>query len=166
MTTMARPHTKQAVYRAEWTVRDILDRSSEAPTVEIHGSTITVPVERKFGDLVSVQRYVDKVLALNWVRAAYDRASVPVRVRVRKGNSYAHHQGDEIAVPIEKGASRQSWAMRELVVLHELAHHLAIGHGHDARFVEVFADLVTNLIGEEAGFLLRSCCYDEGVQIG
>jgi putative metallohydrolase (TIGR04338 family) len=164
--TSTKAHAATSLDRAENVLYDILDRASQAPTVQIHGSTVVVPVERKFGDLPSVQRYVDRVLSLNWVRGTYPAAG-PVRVRERKGHTSAHYSGGEIAVPVPHHASRRNWAMREMVILHELAHHLAgTGCGHDARFADALVSLVTGVMGDEAGFLLRALFYDEGVKIG
>jgi putative metallohydrolase (TIGR04338 family) len=55
--------------------------------------------------------------------------------------------------------------MRELVILHELAHHLAPGDAHGAAFVARFVHLVGELIGDEAAFLLRSALLDAGVAL-
>lgn len=127
-------------YDAEYLLRDMFAR--EAP-VSIAGSTLTLPVERKFADLPSIQRYVSRVL--------------PVRtptVRARKGTAKAHYWAvrNEIAIP-ETGTR---WAMREIVVLHECAHVLApAGSKHGPAFQEVFTDLLSQQIGPEAGWLYR-----------
>jgi putative metallohydrolase (TIGR04338 family) len=57
------------------------------------------------------------------------------------------------------------WAMRELVVLHELAHHLTPGDQHGSAFVATFVELVAELVGTEAAFLLRSALLDAGVAV-
>ncbi|MGY2063581.1 TIGR04338 family metallohydrolase, partial [Nocardia gipuzkoensis] len=104
----------------------MFDRADEAGvrTVELHGSQITLPIERRFASVESVQNYADRVLALNWVRAQWDRAAAPVTVRSRAGTTAAHYESDRavLAVPLHTRGS--AWALRELVVLHELAHHL------------------------------------------
>lgn len=158
-------HSRESVYAAERALRDVLDRPG---TIQLHGSTVVVPVERKFGDLAAVQRYVDAVLALNWVRENYPQARTPITVRVRKGQQFAHYEPlpPIIAMPVQERASHKQWAMREIVALHEIAHHLTPHHQHDARFTAVFVELVTGVMGEEAGFLLRALFYDEGVAIG
>jgi putative metallohydrolase (TIGR04338 family) len=68
-----------------------------------------------------------------------------------------------IAVPTHRVGGR--WAMRELVVLHELAHHLSGGADHGAEFVTVLLCLVAELVGAEAGFLLRSALLDAGASV-
>ena len=155
---------KAAVYSAEQLVRRLLDRSAQFPTLQVAGSTITLPVEKRFGSAEAVQAYVDAVLALNWVRAAWPSAG-PVRVRERAGDTLAHYSAGVIAVPTRRIGS--SWALRELVVLHELAHHLAAPgeQTHGAQFVGRFIELVTEIIGPEAGLLLRVTMSEQAVQI-
>jgi putative metallohydrolase (TIGR04338 family) len=144
----------------------MIDRRDEFPLAAAFGSRVAVPDDRKFGDIDSVQRYVDAVLALDWVRrAAPTQAALPVRVRARNGAARAEYEfaTRTIAVPPHRVGGR--WAMRELVVLHELAHHLAAEPGHGPAFVGVFLQLVEELVGPEAGFLLRSAFLDAGVTL-
>lgn len=131
-----------------------------ALTVQIAGSTLTLPVERKFASIASVQTYCDAVLALNWVHAKW--GGDPVRVRERRGQRFAHYERDTktIAVAPRLGGD---WGMRELVILHELAHHLCPASGHGPVFAELFLDLVTQVIGFEAGLLLRIAYADHNV---
>lgn len=128
---------------------------------------MTLPVERKFGSIDSVQRYVEQVLALGWVRQRWERAGEPVVVRERAGAAQAHYQrvGSVMAVPGHRSGS--GWALRELVILHELAHHLApeIEIAHGGGFVERMVTLVGEIIGPEAGLLLRVTLLDVGVEI-
>ncbi|MFE7718253.1 TIGR04338 family metallohydrolase [Nocardia rhizosphaerihabitans] len=159
------------VYDAEQLVRGVFDRAQEFGhrTVEVYGSQITLPVERRFASVESVQSYVDKVLALNWVRAQWDRAAVPVRVRARSGASAAHYEPADavLAVPLHTGAT--AWALRELVVLHELAHHLAPAEGetpHGPEFCSRYAELVDGAIGPEAALLIRATFAGCGVRFG
>lgn len=159
---------RSRVYEAENLVHRLLDRSAEHPVVEIAGSRLTLPPERRFGDITAVQTYVDRVLALTWVRRAWPRATGPVRVRERAGASRAHYErtGATIAVPTHRTGG--GWALRELVVLHELAHHLApddeVAHG--GAFVSRLLDLVDGVVGPEAALLLRITMHDTGVRIG
>jgi putative metallohydrolase (TIGR04338 family) len=155
------------VYEAEAVLAGLIDRRARFPTVDAFGSRVAVPDDRKFGDIESVQRYVDAVLALDWVRRlAPGRAGVPVRVRARAGATRAEYDSvaRTIAVPPHQVGGR--WAMRELVVLHELAHHLTPGAEHGPAFVAILLELVAELVGTEAGFLLRSALLDAGVPTG
>jgi len=154
------------VYEAEQLLARLVDRRDEYPLAAAFGSRVAVPDDRKFGDLESVQRYVDGVLALAWVRrTAPDRAAVPVRVRARRGAARAEYDfaTHVIAVPPHRVGGR--WAMRELVVLHELAHHLADEPGHGPAFVGRLLDLIDGMVGAEAGFLLRASLLDVGVAV-
>ena len=149
------------VYEAEQTLATMIDRRLDFPVVSAFGSRVTLPDDRKFGDLDSVQRYLDAVLALDWVASPR-----PVRVRARAGATKAEYEfaTSMIAVPPHRVGGR--WAMRELVILHELAHHLSQAADHGPAFTTSFLELVTELVGAEAGFLLRSGWLAAGVAVG
>jgi putative metallohydrolase (TIGR04338 family) len=142
---------RQRVYAAQNQVCHLMDWSplDAPPKVTIHGSTITLQPDRKFGDLASVQRYVDAVLQLNWVQQRWSPG--PVRVRERRGQTKAHYLLGEIAVP-----TQWRWALREMVVLHELTHHLAPPEEHHgAIFQETLTALLRELVSYEAAFLFE-----------
>jgi putative metallohydrolase (TIGR04338 family) len=154
--TRADPH-RATLYEAEAMLAALIDRRADFPIIAAYGSQVVVPDDRKFGDVAAVQRYVDAVLALDWVRRlAPDRAGRPVVVRARAGATKAEYNNatHTIALPTHRVGGR--WAMRELVVLHELAHHLSPGVEHGPEYARVLLELVEELIGTEAGFLLRS----------
>jgi len=156
------------VYEAENLVHRIFDRSAEFPEVDIAGSRLTVPVERHFATLESVQAYVDAVLESSAVRDAWARAQVPVAVRARRGQQQADYQRLTAvpAVPLHVG--NRAWALRELVILHEVAHHLAESDDeepHGPAFTERLIALTGLVVGPEAAFLLRTTMWDNGVQI-
>jgi putative metallohydrolase (TIGR04338 family) len=162
-----RDSQRQRVYDAEAALTALIDRRSDYPIARAFGSRVAVPDDRKFGDLDSVQRYVDAVLALGWVRAtAPERAALPVRVRARAGATKAEYEftTHTIAVPPHRIGGR--WAMRELVVLHELTHHLVPEAGHGPSFTARLLELVEELVGSEAAFLLRSGFLEARVRIG
>lgn len=54
------------------------------------------------------------------------------------------------------------------VVLHELAHHLEPDNSdfssHGGQFVDRFVTLVSEVIGQEAGFVLRATMHQTGVE--
>lgn len=135
--------------------------------VEIAGSRLTLPPERRFGDVDAVQDYVDRVLALNWVRSSWSRARLPVRVRERAGSTRAHYEraGACMAVPTHRSGS--GWALRELVILHEVAHHLAgdAESSHGGPFVDRLLALVDGVVGAEAALVMRITMLDTGVQV-
>lgn len=154
-----------AVYAAEQQATRLFDRSAAFPVIEIAGSHLTLPPETRFGDLAAVQRYADGVLASDWVRDRWPTAAArPVTVRPRRGVTKAHYEpaGAVIALPPARG--RDAWALRELVVLHEIAHHLGAGDvTHGAAFRERMLALVAGVVGAEAALLLRVCLADQGL---
>ncbi|MFD3744708.1 TIGR04338 family metallohydrolase [Nocardia sp. NPDC058633] len=166
-----RDSQRAMVYDGEQLVRGVFDRADEFGhrTIDVYGSQLTLPVERRFASVASVQSYADKVLALNWVRARWERASVPIRVRARGGAGAAHYEPATavLAVPLHTGST--AWALRELVVLHELAHHLAPDPGqppHGPEFCTRYAELVDGVIGPEAALLVRATLTGCGVRFG
>ncbi len=166
--TGSRDGQRQRVYDAEHLVHRIFDRSAEYPIIEVAGSRVTLPVERRFGGVEDVQRYLDLVLGQRWVVDRWPRARVPVLVRERVGASKAHYErvGAVMAVPGSRAGS--GWALREWVVLHELAHHLADGAevAHGPPFVDRMLTLVDGIVGPEAALLLRVTLLDVGARIG
>ncbi|MEK8074071.1 TIGR04338 family metallohydrolase [Rhodococcoides navarretei] len=166
----ARDAQRAAVYDAEQLVRTMFDRAEERDIRVVHvmGSQLTLPVERKFASIDSVQAYVDAVLALDWVAATWPDAGRVITVRARSGSAAAHYETDTatIAVPLHRGNS--AWALRELVVLHELAHHFADENEqqHGGAFVDRYITLVSEIVGFEAGFVLRAMMAENGVRIG
>jgi putative metallohydrolase (TIGR04338 family) len=148
------------VYAAEDFVRTLFDRASEHGnrTVDFFGTQLTLPPEGRFASAAAVQRYVDEVLA----HVGADR---PVTVRPRRGIAAAHYEstdaGPTIAVPDRRG----TWALRELVVLHEVAHHLCDAEPpHGPQFVATFCELAEAVMGPEVAHVLRVVYAKEGVR--
>lgn len=115
---------RSAVYAAEEQVAHLLERADRFPIVEVAGSHITLPIERRFADIASAQRYVAAVLDLRAVRADWPAAARPVTVRARRGAARAHYEFATATIALPLGDTRDRWALRELVLLHEIAHHL------------------------------------------
>ncbi|MBF6082632.1 TIGR04338 family metallohydrolase [Nocardia cyriacigeorgica] len=167
-----RDSQRAKVYDAEQLVRGAFDRADEFGhrTVDVFGSQITLPVERRFASVDSVQDYCDRVLALNWVASQWARASTPVRVRARAGTTAAHYETDGAVLAVPLHASGTAWALRELVVLHELTHHLEPRPGerapHGPEFCSRYVELVDGVIGPEAALLLRGTMIGCGVRLG
>jgi putative metallohydrolase (TIGR04338 family) len=155
-----------AVYAAEDQWSAVLDRGG---TVDFFGSRIDVPMQRRFGDLASVQRYVADVMTGPFVAVAYPDAG-PVTVRERSGQRGAHYEPGPavIAIPL-----RTMWAAREAVVLHEIAHHLACSTGpvvrgprwHGTEYRSAMCGLVAATLGEPAALLLRAGYEESGVRL-
>lgn len=156
---------RSRVYAAEEFVRNLFDHAARSSSrcVEFFGESITLPPEARFGSTSSVQRYVDDVLALPIVTERWPgRGSVTVRDR--RGVRAAHYEsGGVIAVPQRTGVD---WAMRELVILHELAHHLcgADTPAHGSEFTETLCQLTAAVMGPEVGHVLRMVYVRGGVR--
>ncbi|WP_030516680.1 TIGR04338 family metallohydrolase [Nocardia sp. NRRL WC-3656] len=164
MTARPRDGQRRKVYDAEHRLRVLFDLADRTPgrTVELFGSQISVPIERRMGTVESVNAYLDAVLALPSIRVRYPHAAVPVRVRARRGSRYAHYEPATatIAVPLRERA------VRELLVLHELAHHLRPRPaGHGPEFCRVFCDVLDTVVGAEAGWLMRTLLHDTGARL-
>jgi len=155
------------VYAAEEFVRTLFDRATEhgSRSIEFFGAQLTLPPEARFGSVASVQRYVDDVLALPAVRRGWPKVA-PVRVRARRAASAAHYENRDgtgvIAVP---DLATADWAMRELVVLHEIAHHLCdASPPHGSHYVATLSRLAELVMGPELGHVLRVVYAKEGVR--
>ena len=151
-TIRARPPDRQRsqVYAAEQTWSMRLDAARlGARRAVVAGSSIVLPVEVRFGSLDAAARYADDLLS-RW-------DVPPVVLRARRGQAKAHWEAPgTVALPwSERG---ETWAMREAVVLHELAHHLAFHldgePGHGPAFPARLLELVGAALGEQAAFVL------------
>ncbi len=157
------------VYRAEdaWAAR--LDAARRgAPLAVVAGSRVVLPAERRFGELEHAAGYLARVLALPDVRARFG-AVPPVALRLRRGARAAHWEAPgTVALPVPPRG--EPWALRETVLLHELAHHvghhagLAVHHG--APYPAIALALVGAVLGEEAALALRVEYGAERVTVG
>jgi putative metallohydrolase (TIGR04338 family) len=142
----------------------------EAPgtTTRVGGVAVTVPPEARFATVGSVAEHVERVLARPSVRERFPRAVEPVAVRARRGPSSAHYEVGPPAVIAVPADVDGRWALRELVVLHELAHHLddTGGPAHGPGFAATLVDLVADVIGPEAGWIYRILFTESDVPIG
>ena len=90
----------------------------------------------------------------------------PLSVRARRAATAAHYEYRDgtgvIAVPDRDTAD---WALRELVVLHEVAHHLCQAEPpHGPEFVATICALTELVMGPELGHVLRVVYAKEGVR--
>ena len=112
--------------------------------MDFHGSRIVLPQQRAFADLDEVREYVVRVCAAQGIRAP--------KVRHRRGAARAHYeQPGVIALP-----EGEDWAMREAVVLHELAHHVCGTMDHGPAFTASMLGLVEHELGAEAALVLST----------
>lgn len=146
---------RQAVYRAEDQWSAVLDRGGE---VDFFGSLLTAPVQLRFGTLGDVDTYVAHVCS--------NHSIAPPGVRHRKGGTRAHYEAESktIAIPTD-----HAWAMREAVVLHEVAHHICViehsSNLHDEHFTGIMLTLVRTELGHEAELLLRTGYQSAGASV-
>ncbi|EKF25819.1 hypothetical protein C731_0159 [Mycolicibacterium hassiacum DSM 44199] len=161
-----RDSQRSKVYAAEQFVRTMFDRAAEHHNrvVDFFGTSLTLPPEAKFGSREDVQRYVDDVLALPGVRARWPDAG-PLNVRGRRGERAAHYELTDAGAVIAVPDASARWALRELVVLHEIAHHLCDAEPpHGPEFVATFCELAATVMGPEVGHVLRVVYAKEGVR--
>jgi len=168
---MAYTKAQSQAYSAEHVVWSVLDKVAavEEPfTMTVAGSSMVIPLERRFGTIENIQAYVDLVC-----QSVGEGSSAP-RVRARKSIKAAHYSLGEIAIPTNENqaAGKSGWAMREIVVLHELAHHFdrRNGHhpasgGHGPTFVGTFLGLIRGIMGYETWLLALSSFDQAGVDI-
>jgi putative metallohydrolase (TIGR04338 family) len=157
---------RSKVYAAEEFVRTLFDRAAERgnPAVDFFGAQLTLPPEARFASVDSVRRYVDDVLNLPSVRARWPTAE-PLTVRGRRGATAAHYEYDGAVATIAVPERQTTWALRELVVLHEIAHHLSpVQPPHGPEFVATFGELAAAVMGPEVGHVLRVVYAKEGVR--
>ena len=157
------------VYRAEdaWAARlDAARRGAALATVG--GSSLLLPGERRLGSLGAAADYAARVVALAEVVAVFGVVPPPA-LRPRRGVASAHWEGPgTIALPVP--AHGEPWALRETVLLHELAHHLGETtgrtRGHRAPYPAVVLLLAAAVLGEEAAFALRVAYGEHDVEVG
>jgi putative metallohydrolase (TIGR04338 family) len=152
-----------AVYAAEADVRLCLDGLGEqGETVDFLGGMHTPEVEPHFSSPDEVGVYVERVCR-HLVKVGTDfggrQHQVPL-VRTRRGDRAAHYELANTTIAIPDHATAGGWALRALVVWHELAHHLTGATeetDHGAGFRATFLRLLEAIgVPEIAGMLLRS----------
>lgn len=128
---------RAAVYAAEDQWSAVLDRGG---VVEFFGSTFDMPCQRKFGALEHMQQYVDHLVG--------PKPTPALQVRARKGPTRAHFDPmkNEIAIPMDV-----TWAARESVLLHEVAHALTYAQHADLTHGPHFRSHMLNLVKDQLG---------------
>jgi putative metallohydrolase (TIGR04338 family) len=157
----ARDTQRAKVYAAEEFVRTLFDRAGEHGNraIDFFGTQLTLPPEGRFASVQAVQRYVDDVLA------HFGADAGPLTVRPRRGVTAAHYERSDDGATIAVPEQRTSWALRELVVLHEVAHHLSGAEPpHGPEFVTTFCELAEVVMGPEVGHVLRVVYSKEGAR--
>lgn len=169
MTAPSRDAQRARVYRAEDAWADRLDAARRgAPLATVGGSSVLLPAERRLGSLAAAEEYAARVLRLPEVVAVLGEVAPP-RLRPRRGVRSAHWEPPgTIALPVPEHG--EPWALRETVLLHELAHHAAEttgrARGHRAPFPAAVLLLVRAVLGEEAALVLRVEYGEHDVEVG
>jgi len=164
-----RDQQRARVYRAEDRWSDQLDAARRgARSATVAGSSLLLPAERRFGSLEAAASYAERVLALPDVLDLAPDLPLPA-LRVRRGVRAAHwEQPGTIAVP--GPVHGEPWALREAVLLHELAHHVGelggLSRGHRPPFPALVLVLVSAALGVEAALALRVAYGQEDVEVG
>jgi putative metallohydrolase (TIGR04338 family) len=166
---LTRDAQRARVYRAEdaWAARlDVARRG--APLATVGGSAVLLPSELRFGTLDAASSYAERLLARPEVVAAAG-ALPPPALRLRRGQRSAHWESPGvIALPVPRHG--EPWALRETVLLHELAHHVGestrLTAGHRPPFPALLLLLVETALGQEAAFALRVAYGEERVEVG
>jgi len=167
-TAPARDAQRARVYRAEDAWAAQLDAARlGAALATVGGSAVVLPAERRFGTLEAVAGYCARVLALPEVAALGPVA--PPALRPRRGLRSAHWQPPGVvALPVPPHG--EPWALRESVVLHELAHHVGEctgrTRGHRPPYPALVLVLVEAVLGAEAALALRVHYGQERVEVG
>jgi putative metallohydrolase (TIGR04338 family) len=163
-----RDEQKSLVYDAEFELRFIRD-NNDAGCVDFYGQTLELPRPRKFGDLDGVQAFVNAVCAFDPVTSVWTPPGPPPKVAPRSGDKHAHYHPryNVIAVPPHRG-SEHSWAMDELIVLHELAHFFnryTQEPAHGLSFVNCYMDLLEKVLHPTWKLLMLRALDQRGVPL-
>lgn len=173
----------RSVYAAEDLLAGWLDEARRRPGSPLRITAgrevleLEPETEPRFTDPAHVQDYVDRVLAhLVATGSSYDDgagldlAGVPVVVRPRRGDRQAHYERGELPLrgvmaipPREVGGA---WSLRAVVVLHEVAHHLAGADGHGPRFRTTFLRLLEDIGMPVLAELLHTAYRLSGLDTG
>jgi putative metallohydrolase (TIGR04338 family) len=167
--TRSRDAQRARVYRAEDAWAAQLDAARQgAVLATVGGSAVVLPAERRLGSLEAAARYCARALTLPEVVEVAGRLSPP-ELRPRRGLRSAHWEPPGVVkLPVPRHG--EPWALRETVVLHELAHHVGectgLSSGHRAPYPALVLLLAQAVLGAEAALVLRMAYGQERVEVG
>lgn len=157
---------RAAVYAAEDALSHWLDLvSPDAPEVRVHGRLFTPEPDVKFSDPGAAAVYVEKVMAhlADGEHTFEGRELLPVSVRARRGAARAEYRFADACIGVPSAEIGGRWALRGLVVLHEVAHHLLGRPGHGPDWRATFLRLLEAIGQPVHAELLHLAYADEGV---
>lgn len=132
-------HQRQRVYKAEWAVRE---HEIVLPTLD-HIKALLLIIER-----------------LDWFPEDKKGVMVSSTMQTRK----AYYCEGTIHIPAN-GLTDGKWAWTDLTVIHEVAHHLAPGHGHDEVFTGYVLRVLEGLGRANVATVLRQSYTDHKVAV-
>ncbi len=167
MTTSARARMADAqrakVYAAEDQFSLLMNRGG---VVEFFGSKLDIPAQKRFASLDSIGTYIQVLFT------QLELDIEPPQIRERRGCAKAHYEFENAVIAIPVSGESARWALREAVVLHECAHHVAakLGHlgepAHGPTFTACMLFLVQIALGDQARLLLSAGYLELGVSVG
>lgn len=145
-----------AVYDAQELMLGCLDRPGGSQRVTLDGRDFFPEMEPRFSAPDDVERYVARVIThLQENHCDYGgREQTIPGVRARKGSRSAHYEPLFAVIAVPTYEVGGEWALRGLVVLHELAHHLAGVAGHGLEFRTTLLRLLEDIGCPELAKLL------------
>jgi hypothetical protein len=142
---------RSRVYAAEKTLRWLYDHP--ASSHEIGGVIVQLEPEARFASLDSVAAYLDRVISHPAVIVEFG-PSAPIKVRERRGEKAAHYEPNTATIAINTDGTR--WALREIVLQHEIAHHYSrTSPAHGPEFTATLTRLIELVMGPQAALALR-----------
>lgn len=138
-------------------------RKPDSQRGKLYAAENKVPRGEEMPDLKAVERYLADMQARSWWRWGLKlvpgkRAieSAPIRVADGRGRRSASGGSWTITLP--------RWARCERIILHEAAHCITPGKMHGREFAAAYLELVTRMMGKDAGAALRLAFREGGVR--
>lgn len=159
MSASTRDAQRAKVYSAEKTLQWLYDHP--AASHDVAGICLQLEPEARFASLDSVAAYLDRVVSHPGVLAEFGHHG-RISVRERRGEKMAHYESQTATIAINTTGTR--WALRELVVLHEIAHHYSRDdQAHGPQFAAALTRLIELVMGPQAALALRLLYAERGV---
>ena len=155
------------VYSAEDQFTSLMNRGGK---VEFFGSTLDIPVQKRFANIESIRSYVSGLFGES--ELVHALGLNPPTIRERKGSAKAHYEFTSQIIAIPVTGQSATWALRESVVLHECAHYVAAKFApageqpHGPTFTASMLLLVQAALGDQARLLLATGYLEIGVVVG
>ena len=149
--------SRQHVYAAEHALDAAMTTEG---AMEVHGSTIVLPPAITFSEVEHIEAYLGRVV--HFVNSDLGtKYTVPsLQLGRRNLRRKAYYQSGTITLPQRESGK---WAWSVTTVLHELAHHLTVGHGHDEVFTGMLTYLYEICVGPEAAFVYSRLLMERGM---